>query len=182
MSMLWGKRLLKTQLYLFLVSTCSQNRHCVKVPFLFSNIKPILRFIGAFPKPIRKSRCVPIAIGLYYYGVNISGFWRYMGNFQMFFLRVLPLQRYIVVDTGNNYTITTRHHHHIFKTRPRTTFSSKLPNHNFVNIWNEIDENLKLCSSKVMFKQLLCKRYTALYLSHVNCLNRSCLECFGQNM
>ena len=91
-------------------------------------------------------------------------------------------ERYIVVDTGNNYTITTRHHHHIFKTRPRTTFSSKLPNHNFVNIWNEIDENLKLCSSKVMFKQLLCKRYTALYLSHVNCLNRSCLECFGQNM
>ena len=60
-----------------------------------------------------------------------------------------------VVDTGNNYTITTRHHHHN-KTRPRTTFSSKLPNHNFVNIWNEIDENLKLCSSKVMFKQLLC--------------------------
>ena len=52
-------------------------------------------------------------------------------------------ERYIVVDTGNNYTITTRHHHHIFKTRPRTTFSSKLPNHNFVNIWNEIDENLK---------------------------------------
>ena len=41
-------------------------------------------------------------------------------------------ERYIVVDTGNNYTITTRHHHHIFKTRPRTTFSSKLPNHNFV--------------------------------------------------
>ena len=23
---------------------------------------------------------------------------------------------YIVVDTGHNYTITTRHHHHIFKT------------------------------------------------------------------
>ena len=91
-------------------------------------------------------------------------------------------ERYIVVDTGNNYTITTRHHHHIFKTRPRTTFSSKLPNHNFVNIWNEIDENLKLCSSKVMFKQLLRKRYTDVYLSHLNCLNRSCLECFGQNM
>ena len=87
-----------------------------------------------------------------------------------------------VLSDGNNYTITTRHHHHIFKTRPRTTFSSKLPNHNFVNIWNEIDENLKLCSSKVMFKQLIRKRYTALYLSHVNCLNRSCLECFGQNM
>ena len=84
-------------------------------------------------------------------------------------------ERYIEVDTGNNYTITTLHHHHIFKTRPRTTFSSKLPNHNFVNIWNEIDENLKLCSSKVVFKQLLRKRYTALYLSHVNCLNRSCL-------
>ena len=33
-------------------------------------------------------------------------------------------ERYIVVDTGNKYTITTRHHHHIFKTRPRTTFSS----------------------------------------------------------
>ena len=97
---------------------------------------------------------------------------------------VLPgsFERYniIVVDTGN--TITTRHRHHIFKIRPRTTFSSKLPNHNFVNIWNEIDENLKLCSSKVMFKQLLRNRYTALYLSHVHCLNRNCLECFGQNM
>ena len=86
------------------------------------------------------------------------------------------------MDTGNNYTITTRHHHHIFKTRPQTSFSSKLPNHNFVNIWNEIDENLKLCSSKVLFKQLLRERYTALYLSHVHCLNKSCLECFGQNV
>ena len=48
---------------------------------------------------------------------------------------ILPgsFERYIVVDTGNNYAITTRHHHHI---RPRTTLSSKLPNHNFVNIWN----------------------------------------------
>ena len=79
-------------------------------------------------------------------------------------------ERYIVVDTGNKYTITTRHHHHIFKTRPRTTFSSKLPNHNFVNIWNEIDENLKSCSSKVIFKLLLRKRYTAVYLSHVHAL------------
>ena len=78
-------------------------------------------------------------------------------------------ERYIVVDTGNNYTITTRHHHHIFKPRPRTTFSSKLPNHNFVNIWNEIDENLKLCSSNVMFKQLLRKCYKALHLSHLHC-------------
>ena len=86
---------------------------------------------------------------------------------------------HLKVDTGNNYSITTRHRHHIFKTRPRTTFSSKLPNHNFVNIWNEIDENLKLCSSKVVFKQLLRKRYTALYLSHVHCLNTRCLECFG---
>ena len=63
---------------------------------------------------------------------------------------VLPgsLERYIVVDTGNNYTITTRHHHHIFKTRP-SRFSSKLPNHNFVNIWNENDENAvkKICSN-----------------------------------
>ena len=77
--------------------------------------------------------------------------------------------------------ITTRHHHHIFKTRPRTTFSSKLPSHNFVNIWNEIDENLKLFSSKVIFKQLLRKR-TALYLSHVHCLNTICLQCSGQNI
>ena len=76
-------------------------------------------------------------------------------------------ERYIVVDTGNKNTITTRHHHHIFKTRPRTTFSSKLPNHNFVNIWNEIDENLKSCSSKVIFKLLLRKRYIQLCTSAI---------------
>ena len=50
-------------------------------------------------------------------------------------------ERYIVVDAENNYTIDTRHNHHIFKTKHRTTFSSKLPKHNFVTIWNGININ-----------------------------------------
>ena len=67
------------------------------------------------------------------YKYHVSSF---MYDFTHLFLPG-SFERYIVVDTGNKYTITTRHHHHIFKTRPRTTFSSKLPNHNFVNIWKE---------------------------------------------
>ena len=126
--------------------------------------------------PLFKANQILKITDLYKYHVS-----SFMYDFTHHFLPG-SFERYIVVDTGNKYTITTRHHHHIFKTRPRTTFSSKLPNHNFVNIWNELDENLKSCSSKVIFKLLLRKRYTALYLSHVHCLNTSCLECFGQNI
>ena len=65
--------------------------------------------------------------------------------------------RDLLIQICVHCALLCRHHHHIFKTRPRTKFSSKLPNHNFVNIWNEIDENLKSCSSKVIFKLLLRK-------------------------
>ena len=126
--------------------------------------------------PLFKANQILKITDLYKYHVS-----SFMYDFTHHFLPG-SFERYIVVDTGNKYTIITRHHHHIFKTRPRTTFSSKLPNHNFVNIWNEIDENIKSCSSKVIFKLLLRKRYAALYLSHVHCLNTSCLECFGQNI
>ena len=102
--------------------------------------------------PLFKANKILKITDLYKYHVS-----SFMYDFTHHFLPG-SFERYIVVDTGNKYTITTRHHHDIFKTRPRTTFSSKLPNHNFVNIWNEIDENLKSCSSKVIFKLLLRKR------------------------
>ena len=49
----------------------------------------------------------------------------------------------IPITNESNYVITTRQCNRLYMTRPRTTFSSNLPNHNFTNIWNEFDQIYK---------------------------------------
>ena len=55
---------------------------------------------------------------------------------------------FIPITNESNYDITTRQCNRLYMTRPRTTFSSNLPNHNFANIWNEFDQIYQKCKPK----------------------------------
>ena len=63
---------------------------------------------------------------------------------------------FIPITNESNYDITTRQRNRLYITRPRTTVSSNLPNHNFANIWNEFDQIYQKCKPKNKAKKLLC--------------------------
>ena len=71
-------------------------------------------------------------------------------------------------DNNVTCTITTRQHDNIQRLSPRTTFSSKLPKHNFIKIWNNIDELIRNQKSRNLFKRTLTKQFTAQYKTNVN--------------
>ena len=54
---------------------------------------------------------------------------------------------------------------------PRTMFSSKLPIHNFANIWNELDQTIDKA------KRFICKQFIDPYLNIFRCYNPMCNEC-----
>ena len=76
-------------------------------------------------------------------------------------------------------TIITRQHDNIQGKRPRTTFSSKLPKHNFIKIWNSIDESTRNRKSRHIFKCILTKQLIAQYKTNVTCTNRRCRDCYN---
>ena len=86
---------------------------------------------------------------------------------------------FIPITNESNYDIATRQGNRLYMTRPRTTFSSNLPNHNFANIWNEIDQIYKKCEPKNKAKKLLGKQFTYSYT--VRCHNPRCDECNNNN-
>ena len=81
-----------------------------------------------------------------------------------------------ILENATNYDIITRQQNRLYITRPRTTISSKLPNHNFVKIWNDFNENLQHCISKPKVKQLIQKGYVDACLSIVRCICNECIE------
>ena len=85
---------------------------------------------------------------------------------------------------ANDYTSTiiTRQHDNIQRQRPRTTFSSKLPKHNFIKIWNSIDESTRNKKSRHIFKCILTKQFIAQYKTNVKCTNRRCRDCYNNNI
>ena len=85
---------------------------------------------------------------------------------------------YIKMGNETNYTITTRQHQLIYKSRPRTKFSSRLPIHQFTNIWNQLDDYLQRCNSKIKLKHELRKCYLDSYQMSVRCHNIRCEQCF----
>ena len=87
-----------------------------------------------------------------------------------------------ILENATNYDIITRQQNRLYITRLRTTFSSKLPNHNFVKIWNDFNENLQHCISKPKVKLLIQKGYVDAYLSIVRCRNPRCNECIKNNI
>ena len=88
---------------------------------------------------------------------------------------------FIPITNESNYVITTRQCNRLYMTRPRTTFSSNLPNHNFANIWNEFDQIYKKCQPKNKAKKLLRKQFINSYLNTVRCYNPMCDECNNNN-
>ena len=72
-------------------------------------------------------------------------------------------------ETATHNTMCTRQQSHglLKKERARTTFSSKLPKHNFTNIWNNISENIRNVANRRLFKCMLHKYYTDQYESLV---------------
>ena len=63
--------------------------------------------------------------------------------------------------------IITRQNNLIPQSRPRTTFSSKLPKHNFTCIWNKTGSTLAHGKNKLTFKRLLKNRYLEAYETHI---------------
>ena len=88
---------------------------------------------------------------------------------------------FIPITNESCYAITTRQCNRLYMTRPRTTFSSNLPNHNFVNIWNKFDQIYQKCKSKHKAKKRLRNQFIDSYLNTVRCDNRMCNECNNDN-
>ena len=63
--------------------------------------------------------------------------------------------------------IITRQNNLIPQSRPRTTFSSKLPKHNFTRIWNKTGSTLAHGKNRLTFKRLLKNSYLEAYKSHI---------------
>ena len=84
---------------------------------------------------------------------------------------------FIPMTNKSNYDITTRQSNRLYLTRPRTTFSSKLPNHNFAKIWNEFDITYQQYKPKDKAKKRIRKQFIHSYLSIVCCHNPMCNEC-----
>ena len=55
------------------------------------------------------------------------------------------------------------------QSRPRTTFSSKLPKHNFTRIWNKTGSTLAHGKNRLTFKRLLKNSYLEAYRSQIKC-------------
>ena len=71
----------------------------------------------------------------------------------------------------------TRHQHLLHQERPRTKFSSKLPRHMFVSVWNNLISNIKPYTSKSNLKTLLTKYLLNLYSANIKCSNLNCIQC-----
>ena len=90
-----------------------------------------------------------------------------------------------ILENATNYDIITRQQNRLYITRPRTRFSFKLPNHNFVKtnfVKTFFNENLQHCISKPKVKLLIQKGYVDTYLSIVRCRNPRCNECIENNI
>ena len=70
----------------------------------------------------------------------------------------------------NHSPMHTRQHDLIQKERPRTNFSTKLPKHNFTNIWNGISTTIRKATHRHKCKSLLRQHYLNQYKSKVNCI------------
>ena len=73
---------------------------------------------------------------------------------------------FIPMTNKSNYDITTRQSNRLYLTRPRTAFSSKLPNHNFAKIWNEFDITYQQCKPKDKAKKRIRKQFIYSYFKY----------------
>ena len=79
---------------------------------------------------------------------------------------------------SNFYKFTnmhTRQIHTIYKERPRTTFTSKLPKHCFPDIWNSLDTKLRETQTRNTFKNKIKYNILSNYNENVKC-NHTCIQ------
>ena len=76
--------------------------------------------------------------------------------------------------------IINRQNNLISQSRPRTTFSSKLPKHNFTRIWNKTGSTLAHGTNRLTFKRVLKNSYLEAYTSHIKCINPGCTDCYDK--
>ncbi len=61
--------------------------------------------------------------------------------------------------------------------RPRTTFSEKLPFHNFPVIWNGMNNNIISITNRTQFKRTVKSSLISMYEDNVTCTNPVCPDC-----
>ena len=81
---------------------------------------------------------------------------------------------------SNFYKFTnmhTRQIHTIYKERPRTKFTSKLPKHCFPDIWNSLDKKLRETQTRNKFKNKIKYNILSNYNENVTCKFSRCPDC-----
>ena len=113
-------------------------------------------------EPIFKSESILKISDLYKLHVSLFMFDLQNGSLQISFKTYIQQS-----ESATDNTIYTIQHGRLKKERPRTTFSPKLPNHNFTIIWNNISENIRNAVNRRQFKFMLHDYYTDQYESCV---------------
>ena len=122
--------------------------------------------------PIFKSESILTISDLYKLHVSLFMFDLQNGSLPISFKTYIQQS-----ETATHYTMYTRQHGLLKKERARTTFSSKLPKHNFTNIWNNISGNIRNAVNRRLFEFMLHNYYTDKYESLVICTNPTCPDC-----
>ena len=71
----------------------------------------------------------------------------------------------------------TRHNSKLYRTRPRTKFTSHLPKHQYPSIWNSLPENITDIKSRTSFKNQLTSYFINNYNPSTCCTNPNCPDC-----
>ena len=91
---------------------------------------------------------------------------------------VLPLSFNNFATKNREYIDRTTRQSSLYHTkRPRTNFSSKLPNHAFPRMWNALNEELRNTNDRKMFKRKCSTSFIDSYSISITCNNPHCQEC-----
>ena len=71
----------------------------------------------------------------------------------------------------------TRQIHTIYKERPRTKFTTKLPKHCFPDIWNSLDKELRETQTRNKFKNKIKHNILSNYNENATCKFSKCPDC-----
>jgi hypothetical protein len=71
----------------------------------------------------------------------------------------------------------TRHNSKLYRTRPRTKYTSHLPKHQYPSIGNSLPENITNIKSKTSFKIQLKSYFKKDYNTPTGCTNPICPDC-----
>ena len=71
----------------------------------------------------------------------------------------------------------TRQYNNFRVEKPRTSFSAKLPKHQFVHTWNSLDIEFQNCKTHNALKKALKKSFLSKYDKEIKCNNNHCPDC-----